>query len=60
MMQHVENQNDISDEDSYVSDDSQEIREQEMADLSGENSDDNIIVDKQLKSSFKYSVCTCF
>ena len=52
----VENQNNISDEDSYVSDDSQEISEQEMADLSGENSDDNIIVDKQLKPSFKYKV----
>ena len=49
----VENQNNISDEDSYVSDDSQEISEQEMADLSGENSDDNIIVDKKLKPSFK-------
>ena len=32
----VENQNNVSDEDSYVSDDSQEISEQEMADLSGE------------------------
>jgi hypothetical protein len=27
-----------------------------MTDLSGENSDDNIIVDKQLKPSFKYKV----
>ena len=52
----VENQNNISDEDSYVSDDSQEISEQEMADLSGENSDNNIIVDKQLKPCFKYKV----
>ena len=52
----VENQNNISDEDSYVSDDSQEISEQEMADMSGENSDDNIIVDKQLKPPFKYKV----
>ena len=51
----VENQNNISDEDSYVSDDSQEISEQEMVDLFGENSDDNIIVDKQLKP-FKYKV----
>ena len=49
----VENQNNISDEDRYVSDDSQEISEQEMTNLSGENSDDNIIVDKQLKPSFK-------
>ena len=52
----VENQNNISDEDGYVSDDSREISEQEMVDLSGENTDDNIIVDKQLKPSFKYKV----
>ncbi|CAF5097862.1 unnamed protein product, partial [Rotaria sp. Silwood1] len=52
----AEDENSIFDEDTDVLDDSQQISEHEMTDLSGENNDDNGVIDKKKKHSFKYKV----
>ncbi|CAF2500113.1 unnamed protein product [Rotaria sp. Silwood2] len=52
----AEDENNIFDEDTDVLDDSQQISEHEMTDLSGENNDDNDVIDKKEKHSFKYKV----
>ena len=52
----AEDENNIFDEDSDVLDDSQQISEHEMTDLSGENNDDTDVIDKKKKHSFKYKV----
>ncbi|CAF1308364.1 unnamed protein product [Rotaria sordida] len=48
----VENENNTFDEDSDVFDDSQQINNQEMTDLSEENSDDTNVIDKKGKHCF--------
>ena len=52
----VEDENNTFDKDSNVLDDSQQINEYEMTDLSGENNDDNNVIDKKEKHSFNYKV----
>jgi hypothetical protein len=52
----VGNENNTVDEDSDVLDDSQQISEQEMTDLSEEINDDTNVIDKKEKYSFKYKV----
>ncbi|CAF2131505.1 unnamed protein product [Rotaria magnacalcarata] len=52
----VEDENNTFDEDIDVLDDSKQISEHEMTDLSGENNDDNKVIDKKEKYSFKYKV----
>ncbi|CAF3363639.1 unnamed protein product [Rotaria socialis] len=52
----VEDENNTFDEDIDVLDDSKQISEHEMTDLSGENNDGNKVIDKKEKYSFKYKV----
>jgi len=52
----VEDDNNTFDEDSDVLDDSQQISDHEMADMPEENNDDNKVIDKKKKHSFKYKV----
>jgi hypothetical protein len=52
----ADDENNTFDEDSNVLNDSQQITEHEMTDLSGENNDDNNVIDEKQKHSFKYKV----
>jgi hypothetical protein len=52
----VENENNTFSKDSDISDDSQQITDQEMTDLSGENDVEYNTNDKKQRNSFKYKV----